>query len=322
MLRHVESALNRIWGVDKERNFFKRFVYFWTFVTLGSFLVSLFYGYLLNLNTFSDYPGVLAYLSSETMQLIIKYGLIFIAFFFVFKIVPNCFVRWEAACIGAVFSSFLFFLITRGFRLYIEEYSNFRYIYSALASIPIFLIWLYLCWVVILMGALVSWRWQYKLYIRSEYFHLPYEKDPLLQDRFKTVLPLIVLILIQKKCLKSSFEKCNLLQLYHHLKVPIFWIKSSLDTLEKSGYIVLHKESGNENSDFFLGVRFLPTKSADQITKEDLAKTIAQPIDVWIDQWRHNVSSDVMLILKSLLNTSGDTVNDQEKTLKEFISNH
>jgi len=75
-----------------------------------------------------------------------------LVFTLIFMLVPNCRVRFRAALAGAVLSAILFELAKLGFVAWVSN-ANYAVIYGALATVPIFLLWLYLVWVVVLLGA-------------------------------------------------------------------------------------------------------------------------------------------------------------------------
>ncbi|MFU8833356.1 MAG: YihY family inner membrane protein, partial [Wenzhouxiangella sp.] len=77
-------------------------------------------------------------------------------FTLLFMIVPNRRVRWHHALIGAALSAVLFELASRGFVLYVSNFPTYERLYGALAAVPIFLVWIYLSWVVVLLGASLS----------------------------------------------------------------------------------------------------------------------------------------------------------------------
>jgi membrane protein len=70
---------------------------------------------------------------------------------------PNCFVSWRSANIGAVVAAILFELAKIIFSLYIRIFPTYQLVYGAVSAFPILLIWIYICWTIFLFGALMSY---------------------------------------------------------------------------------------------------------------------------------------------------------------------
>jgi membrane protein len=85
------------------------------------------------------------------------------AFMLLYTVVPNCPVRLRHAVIGAVVATLLFEISKRTFGAFVVSVPTYRVIYGAVAALPVFLIWIYVSWLVTLLGAqitacLPSWR--------------------------------------------------------------------------------------------------------------------------------------------------------------------
>ena len=79
-----------------------------------------------------------------------------LGFFLMYLIVPSCPVRPRSALVGAVTTLILFELTKFGFVVFISNFDTYQIIYGAMWSIPVFLLWIYLSWLVILLGACIS----------------------------------------------------------------------------------------------------------------------------------------------------------------------
>jgi membrane protein len=73
-----------------------------------------------------------------------------------YALIPNTRVRWRDALAGALIAAVLFQLARKGFTLYVGSIANYKAIYGALAAIPIFLIWVFVSWMVVLLGAILT----------------------------------------------------------------------------------------------------------------------------------------------------------------------
>ena len=79
-----------------------------------------------------------------------------VAFTLVYLVVPNRAIELKHAAVGGVAAAVMFELMKRGFALYIGKVPSYTLVYGAFATIPIFLIWIYLSWVVTLLGAVIA----------------------------------------------------------------------------------------------------------------------------------------------------------------------
>ena len=85
------------------------------------------------------------------------------AFFLLYRMVPHHSVRWTHAAIGALFACILFEAAKELFAFYVANVPGYNVLYGAFVAMPFFLLWIYVSWVVVLLGAEVtaalgSWR--------------------------------------------------------------------------------------------------------------------------------------------------------------------
>jgi membrane protein len=87
---------------------------------------------------------------------LVPFGLELIAFTLLYCIIPNCAVRWRDAAIGAAVAAVAVELLRIGFAVYVGSLSSYQIVYGAIAAVPIFLLWMYLSWMAVLLGAVVA----------------------------------------------------------------------------------------------------------------------------------------------------------------------
>jgi membrane protein len=161
----IDKALNAIWRVTRLRPLLHRLLIYWATLTIGPLLI----GASLSLTSWvmrmsmgltQDIPGI----NGALLQLAPLF-LTSIAFSIPYLIVPNRRVSWRHALAGGVTAAVGFEAMKRGFALYITHFPTYQAVYGAFATIPIFLLWIYLSWLMVLLGAVIaaslsSWRFR------------------------------------------------------------------------------------------------------------------------------------------------------------------
>lgn len=151
MLRTIDNSLNQIWRTQPSTAFLRNFIVYWTILTLGPFLVGvglILTSYLMSL-TWLDGDQTL----SQRFLIWLPFLSTSIAFTLLYLLIPNRNVPWFSALTGGLFAAMLFEFSKRGFAFYILNYNVYETIYGTMSTIPIFLVWIYLSWIIILLGA-------------------------------------------------------------------------------------------------------------------------------------------------------------------------
>ena len=152
-LNGIEATFNRIWRVKTARPKVGRILVYWTVLTLGTLVAAASLALstrFFALSVFSTVPGrwleeAILRLAPMTIELA--------AFATIFRVVPHRTIKWRHAAGGALLSVLLFELVKWGIGQYIGSFGSYQKIYGPLAFVPIFLLWIYLGWVSVLLGA-------------------------------------------------------------------------------------------------------------------------------------------------------------------------
>ncbi len=154
LMANIDRAFNTIWRVKRKRSAMSLFIVYWSIISLGPLLIGVSMAvtsYLVSLPLLSDAADTLG-IGGHLLALMPLLASA-VAFTLLYAVVPNRRVPIKHAMAGGVLAAVLFELAKRGFAFYLTHFPAYEAIYGALAAIPIFLVWVYLSWLVTLLGA-------------------------------------------------------------------------------------------------------------------------------------------------------------------------
>ncbi|MBI1905095.1 MAG: YihY family inner membrane protein [Rhodocyclales bacterium] len=156
LLHTIDDVFNDIWGVRKPRPMLTRLAVYWVALTLGPIAVagSIF-------ATGELVATSMALIGNHTeasafSALLAPLTLLGTLFSFLYFGTPNHPVKILHALIGGFAAALAFLLMQRLFGLFIARFPTYTLVYGTFAALPIFLVWLYLSWVVVLLGAILA----------------------------------------------------------------------------------------------------------------------------------------------------------------------
>lgn len=163
----IDGAFNAIWRVRRVRPMLQRFLIYWAALTMGPLLIGgsiSITTYLINFSLAFVHAPALGIFALKLMPV----ALTAFAFALLYRMIPNRYVPTSHALIGALVASLAFELMKSLLATYISYFPMYTLVYGAFAALPIFLLWIYLSWVTVLLGAVVAaslshWRgdaWQ------------------------------------------------------------------------------------------------------------------------------------------------------------------
>ena len=156
LLLSIERAFNHVWRVMDDRTWWKKLRLYAAVVALWPFVVTCvvlatYYAVTASLGLIDDPAWLHSFMFRAA-------GLSIAAIFFagLYFAVPNARVVPRDALWAGLFAALGFLLMQKGFEFYLSHFPSFTLVYGAFATVPIFLLWLYLSWAVVLLGALVA----------------------------------------------------------------------------------------------------------------------------------------------------------------------
>ena len=144
MLLTIEDQLQVIWEISDARPWRQRVLAYWVVLTLGPMLIGI--GF-----SVPGYFGGLPWLG--VFDAGVSFWLETVAFTMLYGLIPNCRVSFRDSIAGALLAAISMEIVKFLFGVFIARFSSYGTVYGALAGIPIFLLWMYIFWVVVLLGA-------------------------------------------------------------------------------------------------------------------------------------------------------------------------
>jgi membrane protein len=152
----IDRTLNSIWRVRARRPFGQRVLIYWAAITLGPLVL----GASLSMTSYalSASKGVVGALPGGVGLLLdlLQFLLVAGGMAAMFHYVPNTFVRWGHAWMGGLFVSACMEVAKKVLAVYLSKVPTYSAVYGAFATLPILLVWIYMAWVIVLLGAALT----------------------------------------------------------------------------------------------------------------------------------------------------------------------
>lgn len=156
MLRNIEKALNDIWRNRANRRPLQSFLLYWAVLSLGPAAIGLGLGvraYLFAAT--NDWGGIQLFGMGSILVGLLPFAISTIGLTALYAVVPNCQVPFRHALIGGVFAATTFTVARMVFTAVMAE-SSYALVYGAFAAVPLFLLWIYVTWIIVLAGAVLA----------------------------------------------------------------------------------------------------------------------------------------------------------------------
>ncbi|MBI2194306.1 MAG: YihY/virulence factor BrkB family protein [Planctomycetes bacterium] len=205
LLTHVEASLNEIWGARRKRPFFARLWMYWGLVTLGT----IFLAATLSLTTLPARIDFLQKLLQNSyvvqfLHFMMPYFVTCCVFSLIYKFMPSAHVRMGPAVVGGLLAGILWELSKDVYFFYVTTMlvnaDTYVKVYSGMAAIPLFLIWVYLSWILFLLGAEISFSFQHVETYRLE------RKAKGVSYLYRETLALRIMLLVARDFLEARIS--------------------------------------------------------------------------------------------------------------------
>ncbi|MBI9110544.1 YihY/virulence factor BrkB family protein [Maridesulfovibrio ferrireducens] len=247
----IEKAFNVIWKVKKGRTFWRKFTDFFSVIficpiaVIAATSVSVSIRKQAVLSSFENIYGV-----SEVESFFIKLAplvLIWVAFTFIYAFMPNTRVRLFSAAVGGVVAGTVWQMAQWAYINWQVGVSKYNAIYGSFAQLPLFLLWLYLSWIIVLLGSEISYAVQNVMLYRQQRF-MP---DASMEDLQKISLLALSLMSVRFNNAESAYYVEDLAT---EMGVPVSFLSSMLDKFVVGGILVKASDEDTEKDIYTFAV--------------------------------------------------------------------
>lgn len=243
LMGSIEEAFNAVWGVRETRSIHRRFSDYLSVVIVGPVLLLVATSMTSTLQSQWMLQWLIhnTYLGDAILLLfrLLPYLSIWIAMVFLYIFIPNTKVRFGSAVTGGVIAGTAWQLAQWGYFYFQVGVANYNAIYGTLAALPIFLVWIYTSWLIVLFGLEIVFAHQHRGH------GLPGSNNFCLTSTAREQLAVALLVQVSLQFQKGGVQPSAQF-LADELNVPLLSLETVLDDLAQLGYLVptLGRESG------------------------------------------------------------------------------
>ena len=297
VLGNIESAFNHIWGIKKARNIVRKFSDYLSIMLICPVLVILSSSITVFVRTqitlITGKVVLLGFISPFIFFLLklLPLCLIWLLFSFMYIVIPNTRVKFTSGLVAGVVAGTLYYIIQWFYIFFQIGVTKLNAIYGSFAALPLFLVWLQLSWLIVLLGAELSFAHKN---VDTYEFSLDYRK---ISPYFKRLISLKIVHLLVKNFTKGE-KPLNSDQISHTLEIPVLLARQILGELVESA--ILCEINTEENR-----------KAAYQPARDVDVFTIQYIIDALERRGIDNIpvaQTEVYHLLVQALETFGETI--------------
>ncbi|MGD9782510.1 MAG: YhjD/YihY/BrkB family envelope integrity protein [Kiritimatiellia bacterium] len=227
LLANVEKSFNRVWGVDKNRSLLRQITNYTSMLVLVPLLIGLAGALKAQIAISRKIFGLDANVWAQDLA---AFGIIWLAIGFLYVFVPNTRVRLRPALTSSLLTTLAFLGWMRMFTVMQVGVVNYDRIYGAFAAVPVFMLWMYVTWVILLLGAEFTFALQ-----NSDTYQLESAADTAsIRSRI-----LVALMVLRRagRAMEAGHGFFDAAAFAHRTKAPIRLINSVVALLVRKGYL-------------------------------------------------------------------------------------
>jgi len=236
MVQKIEESFNYVWHVAKRQNFARRMVEYLVVLLIGPVIIFVALGMIASLGSNAmvqfflsvDFLGPIVVVTSKLTPYLLVTGV----FTFLYMYMPNTRVRFRSALIGGLAAGFAWASISVIFATFVVYSSRTLLIYSGFAIAITTLIWLYMNWLILLIGSQLAFYHQNPAYLRIG------RREPRLSNSMREHLALNIMFLIGR-AFRNGDSSETIRTLAHHMRIPSVTLTPIIDGLESKKLLTL-----------------------------------------------------------------------------------
>jgi len=262
LLQKIELSLNYVWRVKSARPLAQRFSQYLSVLMIGPLLIFSAMGVTAALFGSSAMQALIAIEPLGTLvgfaAKLLPFLFVIAAFSFVYVLMPNTRVRVSSALVGATVAGILWQTLGWGFAAFIASSTNYTAIYASFAIVIFSMIWMYLNWLIVLIGASIACYYQYPALLVTP------RREFRLSNRVKEKIALLIATYIGRNYYNCA-PAWSLGALADHMGVPLMSVEAVLKPIQYAGYIT---ETADDPP------HYLPARSFETISVKELLDTV------------------------------------------------
>jgi membrane protein len=258
LLSNIEKAFNSLWQVHENRSWFRKFADYFSVITFGPLflLAAISISSSLRSQTLVQWILEQPWLGEAVIMAleITPFVVIWAAFIFLYLFMPNTKVNFSAAAVGGVTAGTLWLISQWGYVSFQIGVGKYNAIYGTMAALPVFMLWMYIAWMIVLAGGALSRAWQGRDTLAL--------KNAETETSWHPLQVLTLLFLVYRR-FQSGAEPWHETDLVASSGMGAQVCQPILGFLEHKGILLRFEEQGRD-------VRILPRRSAASVDLADL----------------------------------------------------